>query len=316
MAHIFSTSRRTSLSTGWFLLIVTLIAGCATVSPPDPVERALFNDVRTLVRSHARNEWTVDRVALQSIAPGVAWSACQTPAERRTGLLSWLDAEIASEQGRLGGTAAEVWKRARDLGALDRVLELQRIRLALAAVEAHATSDCPFWLEGDPRFVGTQGNAHRFTMWLESRGGGALNVRGSDLALSGGGAGRALFGAGLSDHISLLGGLELGGAGRFEANNRIEAVFGAAIPVVLRFADAGQVFDIEVAAATFLEESGVWPPALRVALAYGFVTPRVGGAFSPMALFWVGYEYHPARGDDRPFHMIGVGTRIGVDIDP
>ncbi len=55
---------------------------------------------------------------------------------------------------------------------------------------------------------------------------------------------------------------------------------------------------------------------MRVALAFGFLTPRVGGAFSPAALFWVGYELHPRRGADDPFHVIAIGTRIGVDVDP
>ena len=46
------------------------------------------------------------------------------------------------------------------------------------------------------------------------------------------------------------------------------------------------------------------------------VEPRVGGAFSPHAMLWLGYEFHPQRGSDEPFHVIGFGTRIGVDIDP
>jgi hypothetical protein len=245
-----------------------------------------------------------------------ATSGPSTAPERRQGLLAWLDTEIGREEARLGGTAAEVWKRQRDDADLEMLLELQRVRLAVADLEARAEAECPFWLEADPGFIGTQGNAERFTLWLESRGGGALNVRGSDVGLSGGGAGRLLMGSGLSDRLSLLAGLEVGGAGRFELDGKVAAVFGAAVPVVLRFADAGQVFDIEIAAATFLDKDAMWPPALRVALAYGFVTPRVGGAFSPMALFWVGYEYHPSRGEDPPFHLIGVGTRIGVDIDP
>jgi hypothetical protein len=298
------------------ILPVLLSAACATASPTVPAQRALYNDVLTLVRSQARDEWTLDRVALGNIAPGVAWSGCQTDAPTRRGLLAWLDAAISAEEARLGSSAAEHWRRHRDKGEVADLIELDRVRKAVADLHTRAEAECPFWLEADPAFVGTQGNAERFTIWLESRGGGSLNIRGDALALSGGGAGRALFGSGISDRLTLMAGLELGGAGRFDLEGKVSAVFGAAIPVVLRFVDAGQVFDIEVAATTFLDPDIGLPPAIRVALAYGFVTPRVGGAFSPMATFWVGWEYHPPRGDDPPFHMIGLGTRIGVDIDP
>ncbi len=292
------------------------VNGCATSAPTVPAQRALYNDVVTLVRSQARDEWTLDRVGLNAIASGVAWSGCQTDAATREGLLVWLDAAITAEEARLGGPAADHWRRHRDLGEVADLIELGRVKKAVTDLHARAEAECPFWLEADPAFVGTQGNADRFTIWLESRGGGSLNVRGDALALSGGGAGRALVGGGISDRLTLMAGLELGGAGRFDLEGKVSAVFGAAVPVVLRFVDGGQVFDIEVAATTFLDPDVGLPPAIRVALAYGFVTPRVGGAFSPMATFWVGWEYHPPRGDDPPFHMIGLGTRIGVDIDP
>lgn len=306
---------RTSL-----IVLSIVIPGCTSVLPVAPVERALVNDVRTIVRSQARSEWTVDRSALDMIAPAVAWSACQVSADERARSLQWLDGAIGDEEEALGGRglpAADLWRRAdKDLGELDDLLELSRIRLALAGLHTRAADDCPFWLEADPEFSGMQGDADRFILLLESRGGVTLHLRGSALAFGGGGAGRVLVGGGLSDRLTLAAGFEIGGTGRFDEDGEVTGVLGAALPVLLRFVDAGSVIDLELAATTFLGGARGWPPGVRAAVAFGVVTPRVGGAFSPSAVFWIGYELHPARGPDEAFHVIGLGTRIGVDVDP
>lgn len=302
------------------MLALPLLAACASTLPSAPTERALVNDVRTIVRSQARSEWTVDRIALDLVAPAVAWSACQVSDQARAAALAWLDGQIGAEEERLGGRglpAAELWRKAdRDLGALDDLIELQRMRLALGDLHARAPTDCPFWLEADPTFTGMQGNADRFVLFLESRGGASLLVRGSTLVFGGGGAGRVLAGWGPSDRLTIAAGFEIGGSGRFDTEGEVTGVLGAALPVLVRFVDAGSVIDLEVAATTFLEGARGWPPGIRAALGFGLVTPRVGGAFSPSAVFWVGYEYHPARGPEDPFHVIGIGTRVGVDVDP
>lgn len=294
------------------------LASCATALPPDPIERALYVDTLTLVRSQARDEWTVDRIAQDEIAPGVAWSACQVAPDRRRALLSWLDGQIASEESRLGGDAKAAWlARGKDLGDVDDLLELQRVRAALASIDERAAADCPFWLEEDPEFIGMQGDAHRFVLYVESRGQLALNVQSSGGArFSGGGGGRVLLGGGLSDRVSLLSGLEVGGGGRFGEDGSLSGVLTGALPVLVRFANAGSALDLELAAVSFLEGSKAWPPGIRAAIAVGFQTPRVGGSFAPHAMFWLGYEYHPRRDDEEPFHVIGLGTRIGVAIDP
>lgn len=301
-------------------LPLPLFAACASTLPTPPVERALVNDLRTIVRSQARSEWTIDRVALDLVAPAVAWSACQVPADTRDAALGWLDGAIGDEEQRLGGRglpAAELWKKAdRDLAELDDLIELQRMRLALGDLHARAASDCPFWLEADPSFEGMQGNADRFVLLLESRGGAQLLLRGSTVVFGGGGAGRVLAGWGPSDRLTIAAGFEIGGTGRFDTEGEVSGVLGAAAPILVRFVDAGSVIDLEVAATTFLEGARGWPPGVRAAIGFGLVTPRVGGAFSPSAIFWVGYEYHPARGPEDPFHVIGIGTRVGVDVDP
>jgi hypothetical protein len=300
------------------LFVSTLgFASCATALPPDPIERALYVDTLTLVRSQARDEWTVDRIAQDGIAPGVAWSACQVAPERRRALLGWLDGQIATEETRLGGDAKTAWlARGKELGEVDDLLELQRVRAALNRIDERP-EDCPFWLEEDPEFIGMQGDAHRFIMYVESRGQLALNVQSSGGArFSGGGGGRVLLGGGLSDRVSLLSGLEVGGGGRFGEDGSLSGVLTGALPVLVRFANAGSAIDVELAAVSFLEGSKAWPPGIRAAVALGFQTPRVGGAFAPHAMFWLGYEYHPRRDDEEPFHVIGLGTRIGVTIDP
>lgn len=187
---------------------------------------------------------------------------------------------------------------------------------APAGLHERADSDCPFWLEADPEFIGMQGDADRFVIFVESRGQVALNIRGGSAGLAGGGGGRVLLGAGLSANATIVAGIEVGGGGRFGDDREVTGVLYGALPVVLRLPDVGSAIDLELAAVTFFDGARGWPPGVRAAIAYGFVTPRVGGVFSPQAMFWVGYEFHPQRGSDEPFHMIGLGTRIGVDIDP
>ncbi len=299
------------------LLLAPLLVSCAATLPPDPVERALYVDTLTLIRSQARSEWTVDRLALDNIGPGLAWSACQVAPEKRESLLSWVEGEIANETARLGGDAETVWrKNGKDLGEVDDLIELNRVRQALVGLNERAASECPFWLEADPGFIGMQGDANRFVMFIESRGQLALNLREDSARFSGGGGGRILFGGGLSDRVTLMAGVEVGGGGRFGDDGELSGVLYGALPILLRLPDAGSAIDLELAAVTFLEGSRGWPPGIRAAIAYGFVTPRVGGAFSPHAMLWLGYEFHPQRGSDEPFHVIGFGTRIGVDIDP
>ncbi len=302
--------RPATIAIGWALL-----TACSASLPPDPVERALYNDTLTVVRSQDRSEWTVDRVALAEVTPGVAWSVCQVAPERRAGLLSWLDRQIADEERRLGGPAELAWQKAgKDLDAVEELLELQRVKLAIAEVR---DDDCPFWLEADREFRGMQGDAERVVLFLESRGQVALNLRGhGGLRFSGGGAGRILVGYGFSDRFTMATGFEIGGFGRFDESGDVTGVLGGAFPLLFRFADASELVDLELAAVTFLGGANGSPPGVRAAIAFGFLTPRVGGAFSPAAMFWVGYEFHPRRGADDPFHVIALGTRIGVDIDP
>lgn len=299
-------------------MLFACVSACASALPEAPAERALVNDVRAIVRAQARGEWIVDRVALDSIMPAVAWSACQVTPEARDASLVWLDTTIAGERARLGGgTTRELWiANDRDRGELSDLIELERMRLALGTLSARATEDCPFWLEGRQTFDGIQTDASRFIALLESRGQGSLNIRGSDVALGGGGGGRLLVGAGLSERWTLVGGLELSGTGGLDEDGDVQALLGGAIPFVLRHVDAGIVFDVELALVTFLTGKPGIPPGVRAAIGYGFVTPRVAGSFAPQAVIWLGYEFYPDRDDDPAFHVISIGTRIGLDFDP
>jgi hypothetical protein len=296
---------------------MSLLSACATATPVDPLERALYFDVLTLVRSKARDAWTIDRIAQDEISAGVMESACQVPEASRKGLLAWLEARKSSLETSLGGDARAVWLReGRDVDAISDLLELSRVQTAIANADQRAAEDCPFWLDANGEFIGLQGDADRFVIFLESRGQLGLTFRDDAVRLAGGGAGRLLLGGGIGERTTLVAGLELGGGGRFAEDGRIQGVLSGALPILLRFGDAGSAFDLEAAAVTYLQGGEGWPPGFRTAIAYGFITPRIGGAFAPHAMFWLGYEYHPARGRDEPFHIIGVGTRIGVSIDP
>jgi hypothetical protein len=57
------------------------------------------------------------------------------------------------------------------------------------------------------------------------------------------------------------------------------------------------------------------PSGSRGAFGTGVATPRVS-AFKPMVMLWVLYEFFPPQGGGPANHFIGLGTRIGVNIDP
>lgn len=99
-----------------------------------------------------------------------------------------------------------------DLAEIEDLIELARVRAVLTSLEVWVATDCPFSLEVDPDFIDMQGDAHRFVVFVESRGQFALNAqsRGTTRA-AGGGRGHVLLGGGLSDRVTLTIGLEVGG---------------------------------------------------------------------------------------------------------
>jgi len=294
------------------------LAACGHVRPEEPAQASLYEDARRIVQTASATGWIIDRLEIQRLAPTLMQSACQVSAERRVALIEWLDRRVLD----LGGPAADAYVRlGRDRGAVSHLIELERIRDLVAYGHAHADEDCPFWLEPVDDFDGVQGDYDRLTLVLESRGILTLNISGGEVAIGGSGGGRLLFGYGTSHELTLLLGLELGAAALFESdgdNGKREAQgrLVAAVPLVFRINDGGRVWDIETALSGIYRESDARVDlGGRVAFATGIATPRIG-AFKPLIVFWLMYEIFPPQGRQPTSHFIGIGTRIGVNIDP
>jgi hypothetical protein len=90
------------------------------------------------------------------------------------------------------------------------------------------------------------------------------------------------------------------------------------VPLVLRITNLSRILDVELAPNARWSPSDLrLPPGVRVGVAYGVSTVRVG-PFMPTAMLYLRYEYLPASRDgiDPSEHLILVGTKVGVDFDP
>ena len=291
--------------------------GCASL-PDDRAERALYLDVRKIVSAEQRTGWVVDRLELDHVAPLAMRSICQAEPEVRRRVLSWLDARVAEG----GGSAKALWERSgrERSGGVDELLLLERVRMTVAAGDGNSEADCPFWLPEDPEFVGVQASAYRFVLMLESRGGLFGLVRDGKVEFGGGGGGRILGAYGFDHRFSLALGVELaGGAFPQESTDggiSLSTTFGTAVPLLLRTHLPGLLIDVEVAPVVwFTTRTAAFPPGLRASAGVGLPGLR-SGAFMPYAMLWLGYEYHPPRGSQPEVHVFGLGTRIGLDLDP
>jgi hypothetical protein len=299
------------------LAVACLTSACGTKRPTPPVQAALFEDAGRIVEPAETTGWFVDRIEVEKLAPAMFQSACQTTPADRIAVLDWIDASIAAQ----GGPAKAAYARlGQDKDTVSELLFLERIRHLIAHVNERAEADCPFWLTADPEFAGVQSDYARFVMLAESRGQLAITVADGDVGVGGGGQGRVLFGSGFSHDVSLYAGLELGAAAIFvrqpDGTRDLTATLVGGFPVILRFNAMSRFTDIELAlTGIYSEEEGRVNPGFRVAVAYGTITERIG-AFQPMLGFWVGYEVYPATDTEPVTHLIGVGTRFGLNIDP
>ena len=305
----------------WWILAFCIVflgplGGCASLPGPTP-ERALYVDTRNIIESGERLDWVVDARAIDDALPEILKSACQVEPAARQHTLDFIDAQRTIESQKLGGGSAEtIYQRGNhDLGDLSHLLTLERSHRLLAEAIAAAPSQCPFWLEADPDFTGIHG-VEGFSLILESNGGGGLIVRGKDVALGGGGAGRVLPAYGFSTTMQLATGLEIGAIAAFpendEGNRELEAQLTAHVPVLLRMYDGLTIYDFEAAPAFRYLDSTIQSPGFRVSAGIGLATLR-GGNFMPHAVLWIGYEYQPARLSFDAEHSIRFGTRVGLN---
>lgn len=198
---------------GWLVVAATacaLTSGCRQTLPKDGATSALYRDLQRLVALSTVVGWEIDRVEYRDLLSDSLMSVCRVPVDKRVALATWLDARIK----QLGGPVEKAYQnRGRDLSKVAALLELTRVRGLLKTAASSATTDCPFWLRPDKNFRGQQLTDNRWLITL-SGGGKAIGVlRGKSPALSGGGAGRLLFGRAFGSRWTFLVGGEVGGSG-------------------------------------------------------------------------------------------------------
>jgi hypothetical protein len=292
-----------------------LAPGCATL-PDDPVERALYADLRQIVDTRQRTGWVVDGYEYEDAANGLMQSVCQVQEEKRLDLLDWFEDRIDEE----GGPAAEAYEReGQDLGAIDELLTLERMRGALAYADERAAERCPFWLRPDPEFAGVQTDTDRVVILAESLGGLSLILR-DGIQFGGGGALRIMPAYGFSDRLTVASGLEVGGQGSIsgvgtDEEQELEARPTGAIPLLFRLHDDTWVYDFEAAAISQYYQQAISPPGLRTAFGVGIGSVRIG-SFMPYFVGFLAHEIEPSFKDLPLSHAIRVGTRIGINFDP
>lgn len=303
----------TPLALRW--IVALMLVGCGA-RPVNPVEAALYTDLRVIVVTEQRIDWLVDRIEFAQIEPRVLESVCQVSSARRRALRGWLDARLLAE----GGSARAVWLGAnRDLAAAKPILELERIRGALTHAESHI-QDCPFWLTADPKFAGVQSSSARFTLLAESMGGAQL-VFADEVRIGGAATARIIPTYGVTSNLSVGLGLEGGGASTFprdESGQRsVKAVFTMGLPLLFRVSNGPWRFDSELAGTVRVPDgdTDALQPGVRASQAIGTTTVRVAG-FMPYFMLWAGYEYLPDYNGQPGFTVLRVGPRFGVDWDP
>lgn len=297
-------------------LVAPALVACATL-PSDPVERALYVDLRKGTELGEDAGWVVDRLEIDSQMESAMRSICQVERETRLRLETWLDGQVALA----GGPAEQQYRTTRDLSAATAALQLEHVRAVLRYGNEGAAEDCPFWLEPDPEFSGTQGDADRIVLLAESGGFGAVVFEGSEAAIGGGGYGRLLVGHGFGPSATLALGAEVGGTGAFVESDSgsarsLETKFTAALPVLLRLSRFSRVLDFEVAPVFRIAESeDPIPPGVATSVGLGLTTMRAS-VWMPYVVLWTGYAYHPPRDGGVSDHSIRIGTRVGIDVDP
>ncbi|MDH5675080.1 MAG: hypothetical protein OEZ06_23320 [Myxococcales bacterium] len=295
------------------LLLASLTLGCATL-PEHAVDRALYVDLRKAVEISGDTGWVLDRVQMEANAESAMGSVCRVEPLVRDRLEAFIGGQIALR----GGPAERIHA---ERGELDgEVLTLDRTLALLRFANAHVAEDCPFWLEPEPDFEGVQGDAGRAVILLESGGFGALYFEQGDTYLGAGGGGRALFAYGVGRRLTLAAGLEVGGFGGLsdnqEGTRRIDATITAGTPLLLRVTWFSRLLDVELTPVVrFDPGADLLPPGLRATVGGGYAAMRTG-SLMPYLVVYAGYEVHPDRDFNIEGHVVMVGTRVGVDIDP
>lgn len=303
---------RTSKNMRAIPIVAALLCACGPL-PQDGPQRGLYVDLRTQVENQEQTDWLPDQHQVEKMAGRALRSACQVRPGDRTALLEWLDARIIAE----GGPPEAAWERAgRDLDAIDDLMTLHRVRILLEHIDEQ-TDDCPFWLEVDEDFAGIETDTGRLVITAESLGALQLFFGGDTEFAGGSGGGRLLFGGGLTDRFSLSAGAEAGVSSTFpkddEGRRSVKAAVTAATPLILRVKDGTWRYDTEAALTGRIADQDLdqLEMGMRVGQTIGLVAPRIAGLM-PFAGIWISHEWLPGL----DLHILRVGSRVGVELDP
>jgi hypothetical protein len=302
-------------------LAVLFLGACATPALPEPpVQRALVRDVARVVDVRQKVGWLLDDTEVDGALPDVMPSACRVSESDRAASLAWLDARVAS----LGGQPAEAWRRAgKDLDKIADLLLFTRTRLVLArADQSVRDGKCPFWIEPEPNFDGTQTLANRWMFGAEAGGRLIIGAENGVLGYGAGGGGRVLLGYGLNERNALFFGLEVGGGARFTSVPIGERV---AIPDFLAIAAAPVIGRRSISLSGFVEAEvgpmayfnqveGIVEPGLRVGVGIGGSYLRLKRGLLPRFTFGILLDHAPGWNDGVTITQLSAGLRAGFDL--
>lgn len=298
---------------GLLLCTIALTACARRPAPQDPTPRALFRDLERQVTVTAATGWGVDRLEIEGMLESTLDSVCRTDPLARRSLARWLDDTIL----QLGGPVEEAWRaRGKDLGKVEDLLVLTRVKLLLARAEEMA-NDCPFWIEPESPFRGRQVSESKYQLSFGGGGKGIVVRQGGEVDLSAGGAGRLLIGRAFTEGHALYAGLEGGASASFpkdEMGERTSLVLGVDLvaPLVYRRTLTSAYFELEggwLGRATEQDWNAI-DHGLHVGVAVGARALRTRFLFPGAAL---GFSYERTFGDD--VTLLKVGARVAFDLD-
>ena len=301
----------------WYIGAVAacmLVSGCLQTLPKHTATKSLYRDLQRMVGLNTVVGWEIDRVEYRELLSDALMSVCRVPVDKRADLVSWLDARII----KLGGPVETAYeKRGRKLAKVQTLLELTRIRGLLTTTMAAAKKDCPFWIRPNDNFRGRQLTDNR---WLLSLGGGGKAigvVRNGTAALSGGGAGRLLFGRAFGSRWTILAGGEFGGSGEFPREQGVEdgvvLSLDLVTPLVIRYRFVNAYVELEAGYLyRFTDASEGSASGGHIGIAFGGRASRRRIVF-PGAVFGVALERtFPKLG--KGITLIKIGFRAVIDL--
>jgi len=301
------------------IVAAALVAGCARTLPADRSEASLYRDIERLVTLSEAAGWNIDRLEVDDLLAETLDSVCRVDRAHRQALLAWIDTAIA----RAGGPVEDAWRQhGKDLGAVDDLVTLTRIRSTLDHAMTAADADCPFWLEPERPFRGRQISDDHWELVASSGGKLILVHQGGRNDINAGGAGRLLVGRTFGSRGALYVGGEIGAAASFPKDaqgTRQALVFGFDVvaPVVYRHSFVNTYFEAETGWLGTSTENALADiiHGVHVGLAIGGRASRARWFF-PGVAFGASYERtFPGPGEAAPRTTIKFGLRAAVDLD-